>query len=305
MAELLLPARLTLQTLPFLCNSWPDDGEVRINFGNQGWVLPSGIVGLSCLVEAAIRRGQYVTCSLQGCQNASYWQRMGFCARFGVRDAPAAGVRRAARSRFSELKRISDIEEVDAITEGLIEVTALSPEARDIYGHVVSEALNNVCQHSGAAGYCMSQFYPSARSVRFCIADCGQGLRSALSRFAPESDEAAILKALEVGVSGRSQAEQLAAPKELRNRGVGLTAIQRLVVENEGEIIIWSGEAFYREQAGLMRGFQPPSAPWRGTLLAARLPRNQFSRSFRDIMRELTAELKAHEVRRQRWTRQP
>jgi hypothetical protein len=106
-------------------------------------------------------------------------------------------------------------------------------------------------------------------------------------------------------VSGRSQAEQLAAPKELRNRGVGLTAIQRLVVENQGEIIIWSGEAFYRERMGFDHGFQTPLAPWRGTLLAARLPRNQFSRSFRDIMLELTAELKAHEVRRHRWTRHP
>jgi hypothetical protein len=192
MAELFLPARLTLQTLPHLCNAWPEDGEVRINFGHQGWVLPSGIVGLSCLIEAATRRGQHVTCILQGCQNASYWQRMGFCARFGVTGIAAAGVPHAARSRFSELQRISDMEEVDAITEGLIQVTALSPEARDIYGHVVSEALNNVCQHSGAAGYCMSQFYPSERSVRFCIADCGQGLRKALARFNPESDETAV-----------------------------------------------------------------------------------------------------------------
>jgi hypothetical protein len=151
----------------------------------------------------------------------------------------------------------------------------------------------------------MSQFYPSESSVRFCIADPGQGLRNSLARFQPESDQAAILKALEIGVSGRSQAAQLAMPKELRNRGVGLTAIQRLVVENKGEIILWSGEGLYREGPDAKRGFQAPSAPWNGTLLAAKLPRNQFSRSFRDIMRDLTAELKAHEVRPQRWTRHP
>jgi hypothetical protein len=178
---------------------------------------------------------------------------MGFFNLFGVSGVQCAGARRPPAGRFAELRRVSEIEEVDEITAALVEVVQPDDEERRIRSHILSEALNNACQHSDAVGFCSAQYYWSENVVRLAIADPGRGLRAALHRFNPTDDREAISMALRAGVSGRSEAEQLAAPKEMRNRGIGLTAIHRLTIGTGGEVQIWSGRCRYEGVASAYR----------------------------------------------------
>src|SRR5207342_580460 len=95
-----------------------------------------------------------------------YWERMGFFACLDL-DGPPATARHDPAGRFYELRRVTGMDDVDQLTEELVAVTNPDASARRVHGYVVSEALNNVCQHSGAEGYCASQYYPGDGVVRF------------------------------------------------------------------------------------------------------------------------------------------
>lgn len=284
-----LPKYLNLSALAKLARRWPTGaGDITLRLHSDQWVRPAGLAGLACLVERSRIQGSRTYVDHGDCANAGYWERMGFFDVLGLQ-GPGIGPRTAPEGRFCELRRISDIEEVDEITEALVDVTDPSAVARRIYGHVVSEALNNVCQHSGSHGFCHAQFNPHEGLVRFCIADYGCGLRHALRGFGPKDDSEAIAKALEVGVTSGNT--RMGTP-EMRNRGVGLSAAHRLVVENEGELVIWSGTGVHPERRLLGRGEVPS---WQGTLVAAKIRRNGFARTFQDVMRELEGELRERE----------
>ena len=218
---------------------------------------------------------------------------MGFFRNLGLFDPPGGGTPRDPEGRFSEIRVVEDTNETDYISSDIVSVTEPLEEARQIYLHIVTEALNNVCQHSGAAGYCASQYYPKKNLVRFAIADYGIGLRNSLEAYNPNSDLDAIRLALKVGVSGGPRRLRVGEPQHMRNRGVGLTAIKKLVVGNGGRLTIRSGvSGFYIHSRGA--GLEA-EVPWPGTLVAAEMPRNQVNRSFRDAMEELRTELRAME----------
>jgi hypothetical protein len=149
-----------------------------------------------------------------------------------------------------------------------------------------------VCQHSEAEGLCAAQFYPQTHEVRFCIGDFGCGLRHALRAFALNGDLAAVLKALEVGVTGR---RVRVGQREMRNRGVGLSAIHRLVEDNGGSLTVWSGTGMLRTIPKIHRDAMPH---WPGTLIDARMRRNNLLKAFRDTMEAIRAELEEKEQRR-------
>ena len=300
--RIILPSHLNAATLMRVAESWPDDAsEVIVDFSGQIYVYPSGTAGLSCLVKLAIDCGQKVCFEVVGCSNIWYWQRMQFFRNFGVPRNRSAGRQRTSAGRFSEIQPIEDIEKVDDLTSDLVRVAAPNEDAQRIFSHVVSEALNNVCQHSEYIGYCASQYYEgsSRGMVRFCIADAGIGLKESLKNsYRPKDDITAVLKALEVGVTGRSRAAQLAVPRHMRNRGVGLSAILKLVQGNHGSLTLWSGNARY--QCSAFGAGVKESPYWQGTFLAVEMPRREISARFGDIMRELTAELRVIESGRAR-----
>lgn len=301
-ATILLPRHLNLATLTGIINAWPRDASsIVVDFRGQVFVYPAGTVGLSCLASQAIGRGQELSFQFDGCENVTYWERMGFFSNFNIQGIPSAGVRRDSGNRFSEVRVVNNIDDVDRLTAELVDVAAPSREAGLVFSHIVSEALNNVCQHSGARGFCASQYYELRDRVHFCIADHGMGLLQSLADYGMASDSAAVMKALEVGVSGRSRAAQMAEPEHMRNRGVGLSAIHRLVIGNRGVLDLWSGDARY--SAGPLGGSLRTVTYWPGTLISATMPRGTITAGFHDIMRKLAAELR--EVERERADHRP
>jgi hypothetical protein len=193
--QITIPLRLDFERLRRIVAAWPRDAQqLTLNFERQEWVDPIGTTGLSCLVAEAIMRGQQIRFETTGCQNLGYWGRMGFFENFGLDELGKQGQPRPPRGRFSVVRRVTPDTENDQIAHEIVQVQQPSEEAYQIYQHIVSEALDNISQHSAAEGFTASQYYESQRRSAFCIADYGCGLRRALYRFEPENDEHAILK---------------------------------------------------------------------------------------------------------------
>ena len=113
--ELLLPETLNIDSLSSVVSAWPPvEEDAVLNFSAQRWVYPSGTVGLSCLIEGAISRGQTVQGLAGECRNITYWERMGFFDNFHVPGIPSSGARREAGDRFSEIRLIYEIDEVES-----------------------------------------------------------------------------------------------------------------------------------------------------------------------------------------------
>lgn len=305
MKTIVLPQRLDTEGLIYVASVWRSAEEpVQLDFSRQEWVEPIGTVGLSCLVTKALSMNQGVEFANVGhCSNSSYWARMKFFENFGHSDLAKVGSNREANGRFSEIRLVELINNNDKIADEIVSVTKPDQESYVIYQHIVSEALNNICQHSKALGFTASQYYQYNNNVVFSIGDYGQGLLNSLKRFGLCNDQDAILKALEVGVSGRSQAEQRAEPDHMRNRGVGLSMIQRLVVLNGGSLTVWSGDKLYREDSNGYTFCEAP--PWSGVLVMAEIPRNQVNTPLRTIRQDVLSLLSSKETKRIRWTRMP
>lgn len=273
-----------------LRQQWPAQARtILLDMTRQRFVEPAGSVGLSCLIVWARAQGQQVHVHIGDCENALYWARMNFFAVCGLQGPEPLG-RRESDGRFSEIRTVDDLDEVDALTEALASVTADDGPTFGEHAYILSEALNNVGQHSEGSGFCASQAYPGKGVAKFAIADTGRGLLAALARFPLRSDADAIAKALEVGISGRSYAEQMMSPNKARNKGIGLTALTRLIEANDGRYVLWSGRAVRVYGGGHSQMRQ--AAPWQGVYLAAEVPRVNFSVSHNDIIRRLTPELR-------------
>jgi hypothetical protein len=284
-----LPRNLTLQELIALRAVWPAGARlIRLRMHPEQWVDPTGLVGVACLIEETRRSGGNVTVDFDGCNRATYWERMGFFRQTEM-DGPApSGVARAARRRLAELRKVTDIYEVDDLTDELVSVASPSPDARKTFSHIVSELMNNVCQHSGAHGFSAAQHWPATGRVQFCIADYGCGLQHALARYSPKDDCDAVDLALRVGVTGRPP--NFGQP-HMRNRGVGLSCAHRLATANNGAFVLWSNGGMFSTQMGTLSS----NVRWTGTLVAVTMHRDNLPADFRAVMRDLTDELHAVE----------
>ncbi len=295
MPPIKLPTYLTIDTLPAVVKNWPASGSIELDFSDHRFVHPAGTTAIACLLNQAIREGRNVSCDFNQCANVSYWERMGFFRHFPSIPAPRSGGRRDPAGRFSEVKYVWDIDDVDGFTNELVSVVNPAADALQVYSHVVSEALNNVCQHSKHQGFCASQYYEARNQCRFSIVDYGIGLFQSLRHHNPRDDVAAVALALRPGITGRTREEQMQDPRHMRNRGVGLSAIRELVTKNKGDLTVWSGAAIYRAS---WAGASLNNAPrWQGTLVAATIPRTISGPPFRDIMRQLDDESRSPSAR--------
>jgi anti-sigma regulatory factor (Ser/Thr protein kinase) len=258
------------------------------------WTEPVGIVGLACLIEGQRRIGREVHLDHNECAIAGYWDRMGFFREVGHPGPVSQNASHPPAGRFAEVRKIHRIDDVDGLAEEIISCLNVEEgeEEWHIVLHIVTEALNNVCQHSGTHGFCAAQYWPSKDRLQICIGDCGVGLKHALTRFGPDDDAAALDLALQVGVTGRPP--NFNQPG-MRNRGVGLSCIDRLTSANQGRIDLWSGLG--------RRSTSSPSAynsniQWTGTLLMANMRRNGARANFEAVMAQLREELYAIEKSR-------
>jgi len=289
--SIVLPSELNFDGVEQLLREWPEEPDgLVVQPAPRQWVEPEGLVALACLIRRHAKRADSrIEVDWSACPDrVGYWERMGFFTVLRLASPGLTGPLGAIRGRFSELLLVSSPEDVDDVAETVLSAIDLECEVHKICQHIVTEALNNVVQHSGTAGFCLAQYYDQRETVKLCIGDWGVGFLGTLSGRGARDDRQAIELALEVGVTGSLPRLQ---QREMRNRGVGLTAIERLVKANRGTVQIWSGGARVRIGPD-RREWQVGLPRWPGVLLVAELRREQILTGVREILRQLDKELR-------------
>lgn len=191
---------------------------------------------------------------------------LGEClAKVGV-DARLPTVReRDLGNQLLELHRFdpTDSEELaDHLRNAIADHSGSASDAGNFYAGV-SEALENVVEHSGVHGgwAAMQTMAPTGvPEITFAVADVGRGLRASLgSRYEVEDDAEAIDLAFTEGVSGTGE----------HNRGEGLPDLHKRVRERGGILRVWTGLA-----AGTSQRYGPikcrsADADYPGTIIYA------------------------------------
>lgn len=301
----IVPRRLDISGLRSIISDWPHDADqVSLNFSRHEFVLPVGSVALSCLLSGTRNKpAPRVSVDPGSCGSLGYWARMGFFRNIGMGEYMKTGQYHDPSGRFSEIKLVDDDENIDTIAQEVVDVLGPPDDWCQIYMHIVTEALNNICQHSSSIGYCASQYYSSNNTVCFAFADTGIGLQEALSGHQPRDDEHAIAIALKPGISGRTEFERRMDPLAKRNRGVGLSMIRYLVENNAGSMCIWSGECIYFGDGGGQRFEATPV--WPGTLVSIEMPRTAIKMGIKEARGAIMPMLKGAEQARDRALHRP
>lgn len=148
---------------------------------------------------------------------------------------------------------------------------ALAPSALRGLRFAAEELAANVAQHARAGGTGFVSVGLEGTELTLWVSDCGIGIEASLrenpefsARIAGAAE--AIVLAVERGVTrepGRG------------NMGIGLRFVSEFAPTAGGEIAIVSGDAFWRRKAGpsgAAPAFVERVAPWRGTIVALRIP---------------------------------
>lgn len=287
-----ISSRLNLREISNLLEKWAPDRQATLVLDPNQWVDPVGLVGIACLMDYAKKEYSLNTSiDYSKCGNVSYWERMEFFSCMGVRGPGPCGDRHNPEGRFCELKKIVDDNDTDSITKTIVDTLGLEKYSSSwqVVHHIISEAINNVCHHSDSFGYAHAQYLPQSDRVNISIGDSGIGLKAALSRVYPNlrTDKEAVTLALEPCVTSNPPQNR---QSERRNRGVGLTTIQRLVDACDGDLHLWSGDTLWHNGTSTHH-----YGVWPGTLVAVSIKRDKITPQFHELMAELHKEIAAIE----------
>lgn len=138
-----------------------------------------------------------------------------------------------------------------------------------------NEVTDNVELHASAQtpGIFFAHLDVRRNRLEIGVVDQGIGIRESLgSAVSAGSDGEAISKALQRGVTRDARVGQ----------GNGLAGTREIVVENEGDLSIWSGDALFHIVGGREKGFVPvPRSAGTGVILGFNLSRPiDLSRTF-------------------------
>jgi anti-sigma regulatory factor (Ser/Thr protein kinase) len=190
----------------------------------------------------------------------------------------------------------ADLEELaSSLTMAATEAFPLSGKDKVAVLLAISEITQNVIDHAGSAvgGFAIAQRGLKRREFEIAVSDPGVGIAASLRRNAQyqdvHDDAKAITLALSPGVTSN--------PESLENIGVGLAAIQGLLRENRGTLLVRSGRAAVED--GASARVQPDLVHLRGTLVALRMHAGQpFDLALFKEMAHRRASIAAEEVER-------
>jgi anti-sigma regulatory factor (Ser/Thr protein kinase) len=151
----------------------------------------------------------------------------------------------APEGRFIPLTQIRTSDEQTKFITEMIPLLHTEPEQAMTIGHIMSELLRNVIEHSESPNGAIicAQYYPKSNTVRIGIADTGVGLRATINKsHKADTDLEAIKLALWPGITGTT-------PRwggTDQNAGAGLFIIKAIADVNRDYFVIYSGGGFYK-----------------------------------------------------------
>lgn len=181
------------------------------------------------------------------------------------------------------------------------EMTGFLPheQIEDNLRYMFNELLENALTHGRRHGYDTSkvwvacQYYGSNGLIRIGIVDTGCGFRQSLQThpMSPETDEAAILLALEPRVSCNKDVDLMG---DSVNEGIGLTVVYRMVKDAGGTMVLLSGRSIIEDKTN--KGISTKSlgsSAWQGVGIALEIKRTAFKDRLvsRDVIKALGSEI--------------
>jgi anti-sigma regulatory factor (Ser/Thr protein kinase) len=237
--------------------AWPPDARLLIDARGVQWVSPYGLVGLLSAAQALKDQ----SCPLplftmpQNDDVNRYWARSGFYEHAEGLFELHGKVPRHAPGSTETLLAVSPIRAIDDVHRAVTDISTnaarivveqLGIKAQETmrFGMALSEACQNIVEHSGSIGWVAAQSYTWRRKlgrkvVVMAVSDSGIGFRRSLEALHARrigdrwGDGAAIEAGLIQNVS------RFRDP----GRGQGLALIKRFVLQWDGKIAIRSGTA--------------------------------------------------------------
>lgn len=176
---------------------------------------------------------------------------------------------------YSPIEKVQNRNGLDKISNHLTEImlknfTELSlvdiKDLKNYLQYLFIELMNNVADHahSHVGGYVMAQYYPTNKKIQFAVADRGIGFLSNLKlKFSIGTEEEAILKALEKGVTATQQKMY----GHEKNAGFGLYAMFEILKMTGGRFVIISNDALLRYENGSFKSKKLNDC-WKGVVVS-------------------------------------
>jgi hypothetical protein len=253
--------------------------SVELDFSKLQRITPAGLVLLTATITRWHREHRMISFpGLTECSIYGYLQRMNFLKYSGI-DMPEEFTRHNAQGKFMPLQLIESPTEnlgrdmAGCVAPGGEEFDHANAWLYDMVFYVLTEAANNVRQHSRGIGYAAAQVNRSEGLVRLAIADNGHGIRNSFvnagftwaSRL---NDKEAIQKALEPKMSSKGSPH---------NEGVGLTLITELAQMCRAWLLIVSGSGCCMVNRGAKPLYKslPDNGFYTGTICLMTFPQRE------------------------------
>lgn len=245
-------------------------GKFILDTTKMGWVEPGGIVALAALIKLAEVRKMAKELAVRHHTSLSsvesYLCRMNFFETLGF-DIEYPYSKHDGRGRFCELIEVDKEMDVKSASNRIISIleNKFGDNANKVtrgIAFALEEVMFNVFHHSESETPCYICAQGYKDKVAVSVVDCGVGYKEHLRRTYNhiETDTQAIEFALEKYITGNSQ------PDKRSNTGVGLHGTKNLVLKNNGEMIIYTGQGSYELINGEEKYYDVPE--WKGTIIS-------------------------------------
>jgi anti-sigma regulatory factor (Ser/Thr protein kinase) len=259
---------LNASTLDRWSSATPEGADsVLIDLSLATFVDPMALTTIAAVAENAAASGldiEFVPPQDQNIRRYVARMHLGEClGRYCSNvDLPKVN-ERDTEDRLFELHRF-DADSSDDLAESVFRAhkkAGGSSEDTKSFFKGVSEVLNNVVDHSGAAGgWAAMQVMPKDDGlIKFAVADAGYGLEHTLRRYNKvDGPVDAVKKAFERTVSGTGQL----------GRGAGLDDLLQRIKRHKGHLRAWSGTGAGRSSGGAL-ACREVTAAFPGTVIYA------------------------------------
>jgi len=221
---------------------------VDITFDEDSFLKVDGMAYLTAKCLNLAQAGTKI--SLSGDSGkVSYLNRMDFHTHLDLDQANLP--RRPEQGRFLPIKLIESMEDVHGTSNSICDLLLRQfDDAKKFIPAMewaVNELIDNIIIHaeSPVPGVVCAQFYPKLNRLEVAICDMGRGIRQSLATgHQIDSHQHALEEALKRGVTRDSAVGQ----------GNGMAGSLEICKANEGDFLLWSGDARYTMKNGAAEG---------------------------------------------------
>ena len=184
-------------------------------------------------------------------------------------------------------------DESDQFAENFIKLIDIEDEDLKKYAqYIIRELLTNTIDHAKSITdvVCCAQKFPKLKEIEIIIIDTGLGFHKTISRKYKEinSNEKAIIKALEKGVTGTTENKiYYSLYGQVKNAGYGLYVISEMVKYYKGKLWIISKNGFMIQRPNSIVS-KTVNYEWNGSIVIVRLPYDKLNHTFSNFMKYIT-----------------